>query len=161
MSGINFNDTDNKAGATGQSTSSFSWQNFTPTVTLVGGAGNVVPQYSTNAGRYLIVGKIVFVDILLAGDGGNEGAGTGQINVALPIAAGSNSVLGDAFPAGHLKDGTLPGSANTHVLASIIPSATTAALYQFTGATTTANATGADQATANRTIRLHFSYEIN
>lgn len=161
MAGINFNDTDNKAGASGQSTSSFTWQNFTPTVTLVGGAGNTVPQYSTNAGRYLTTGKIVHVDILLTGATGNAGAGTGQINVALPVTAGSNSINGDAFPNGHLRDGALPGSANTQVIGSIMSSATTVALYQYTGTTTTAAATGADQATANRTIRLHFSYEID
>jgi hypothetical protein len=59
-------------------------------MTLVGGAGNTVPVYSTNTGRYTRVGNTIFVNVYLTGDGGAEGAGTGQINIALPITASAS-----------------------------------------------------------------------
>lgn len=70
------------------------WQTYAPTVTLVGGTGNTVPVYSSNLGRYLRMGNLVYVDINLSGDGGDEGAGTGQLNIALPVQAGA-SINGD------------------------------------------------------------------
>lgn len=75
---------------------------FTPTVTLVGGAGNTVPVYSTNTGRYIRNGNQVSVEILLTGDGGAEGAGTGVINVALPFTA--NATSAQPFPDGLWKE---------------------------------------------------------
>jgi hypothetical protein len=67
---------------------------WTPVVTLVGGAGNTVPVYTTNDGRYTRIGNRVFYDIYLTGDGGAEGAGTGQIYVSLPIAASASQRAG-------------------------------------------------------------------
>ena len=133
------------------------WKTYTPIVTLVGGAGNVVPQYSTNIGRYCPIGNIVFVEIWLDGPTGNDGAGTGQINISLPITAGA-SMVSDFKPGGHFHNGAV----ETQVFVQVDPSATTGMVFQQTATTQTGPATGADQnSAATRTIRLSFCYEID
>lgn len=67
------------------------WRSYTPIVTLVGGAGNTVPVYTTNSGRYQRICNTILVDILLQGDGGAEGAGTGVFNISLPINGGTST----------------------------------------------------------------------
>jgi len=153
MSGVNYNSTARKAVAD----VSDGWQTFTPTVTLVGGAGNTVPVYTTNSGRYINYGKVVHVAVLLTGDGGAEGAGTGVFNVALPATAGS-SVAGDRTGVvGFYTNGTTFG-----VLIGIITaSATTISLERFSAATTKVSLTGANQNNTTRKINLRFFYEIN
>lgn len=128
---------------------------FAPNVTLVGGAANTVPVYSTNTGRYTRIGNRVFVDVYLAGDGGDEGAGTGQINIALPIAAsGSHS-------AGEFLIGTLLNNTNTSLLTGVINGAvSTVALSLFNAINTKITAKGQDQNNTTRAIRLKFSYEV-
>ena len=131
---------------------------YAPTVTLAG-AGNV-PVYTTNSGRYVTIGKRVFVDVYLAGDGGTDGTGTTQLRVALPVTAGAN-VPDGYFTAGHGRDAAFPSSGNFHVIGNIAASGTYIALALFSAATTTALFTGADQATTGRAMRLNFSYEID
>lgn len=131
------------------------WQTFTPTVTLVGGAGNTVPVYSTNTGRYFVIGRLCFVEVYLTGDGGAEGAGTGQFNVALPVTAGANHP-DSKFHAGY----ALNNVTEYEVDGVIAGSATTIALSYLNLLTTTAAFTGADQNNATRTVRLKFHYEI-
>lgn len=125
---------------------------FTPTVTLVGGAGNTVPQYVTNSARYTQIGRRVFCDVLLSGDGGNEGAGTGQINIALPVNA-SASAVGQRTPVGYYTNGA------TAVLlgGTISASASTIAITVGQGNT---SFTGADQNNTTRTVNLRFDYEV-
>ena len=128
---------------------------FTPTVTLVGGAGNTEPVYSTNTGRYLRVGNRVFVDVYLTGDGGAEGAGTGQFNVALPFAAAS------ANPSGQIYAGTAFNNTTSYELTGeIVGTATTIALAYFNAINTEVAFTGADQNNATRAVRLQFFYEV-
>lgn len=128
---------------------------FTPTVTLVGGAGNTVPVFTTNTGRYTRIGNRAEVEILLDSDGGNEGAGTGQLNVALPLTASANHPA-SPFIAGYFKNNILEGV----VYGTISGGATTIALSYFNLIGTTVAITGADQNNATRTIRLKFSYEL-
>lgn len=128
---------------------------FTPTVTLVGGAGNTVPVYSTNSGRYMRIGNRVFVDILLTGDGGAEGAGTGQINVALPVAA-SASFPAESFPAGNARN----SAAEYAIHVEIAASATKAMLYYFDTISNRSSFTGDLQNNTTRFIRLSFNYEV-
>lgn len=135
--------------------SSSTWTSFTPTVTLVGGSGNTVPVYTTNSGRYTTIGKTVFVDIFLTGDGGAEGAGTGLIYIALPVTPGA-SQRGYYFAAGFL----LNGAASYAVIASIDPSDPRIALSYITG-TTTVDFPGSLQNSTTRVIRLKFHYEID
>lgn len=134
--------------------SSLSWGTFTPTVTLVGGAGNTVPVYSTNSGRYAQVGKNIFVDVYLTGDGGAEGAGTGVLTVALPVAASGSQSTGK-FIIGYGLNNTL----ESVLTATIAASASVTSLSYFNAIGTTASYTGAEQNNSTRTIRLKFHYE--
>lgn len=128
---------------------------FTPTVTLVGGAGNTTPVYSTNTGRYTRIGNRVFVDVFLANDGGAEGAGTGQVTVALPIAAHA-STPSESFPVGSAQNSTteypLWGQVNA--------GASTISLIYFDTISNRTNFTGALQNNTVRYIRLNFQYEV-
>lgn len=132
------------------------WTTYTPTVTLVGGAGNTVPEYGVNMGRYYRVGNVVFVDIRLGTDGGAEGAGTGRINIALPVAAAANNNSAETLGGGYVQNSTN----NWIAYVSIAGSASTLQLAHATSATAIAVTTGADQNNATRTIRLHFWYEV-
>lgn len=127
---------------------------FTPTVTLSGGAGNTVPVYLTNSGRYTRIGRILNVDILLTGDGGAEGAGTGQVNIDLPIAASASHGTGVSVAG-------FADSTTSYILAGQIgASATTISLEYYNTITTRASFTGNDQSSTGRTIRIKFFYEV-
>jgi hypothetical protein len=128
---------------------------YTPTVTLVGGAGNTVPVYSTNAGRYEQIGQRVFVDVYLTGDGGAEGAGTGTFSVALPVTA-SASQSTSYFPCGFFANSTAEEPIWGQIAASgtVIDFAYEDVLNNFTVMT------GAEQNNATRSVRLKFNYEV-
>lgn len=134
------------------------WSTFTPTVTLVGGAGNTVPVYTTNSGRYCKIAKMVFVEALLDGDGGNEGAGTGIINIALPVTSGANKINGD----NQVMCGNQFNGSGTELLFGIVgQSVNTIQLKKQTGIRNTDPFTGDDQNNITRGIRLHFCYEVD
>lgn len=128
---------------------------FTPTVTLVGGAGNTTPVYSTNTGRYTQVGNIVFVDVYLTGDGGNEGAGTGVMNVALPVTASASHPT-QLTPIGYAVNNTT----EFELYGIIAGSATTISIQYPNTLSAFFNFTGAQQNNATRTVRLKFWYEV-
>lgn len=128
---------------------------YTPTVTLVGGAGNTVPVYTTNTGQWIRNGDQVEVEVYLDGDGGAEGAGTGVLNIALPQAASANHPTAK-FWAGY----GLNNAAEYQLLGQIAGSATTISLSYFNLISTTTAFTGADQNNATRTIRLKFRYSV-
>ncbi|KKL73206.1 hypothetical protein LCGC14_2077240 [marine sediment metagenome] len=134
------------------------WGTFTPTVTLVGGAGNTVPVYTANSGRYLRIGDLILVDVFLNGDGGDEGAGTGQINIAIPIAGGA-SVNGDGVGmVGHADNGA---GENYPLFGSIAQEGTTITLDRWTSIKVLAALTGDDQDDVARCVNLHFWYEVD
>ena len=125
------------------------WANFTPTVTLVGGAGNVVPVYSINSARFARNSNVVYVLVNLNGDGGAEGAGTGQINIALPVTANASAIGGS-----HVIGRSLNGVGSTILISAVAGGATTIALSSQSG-----NLTGDDQNNTTRSISLMFFYE--
>lgn len=129
---------------------------FTPTVTLVGGAGNTTPVYSTNSGRYEIVGNRCWVDVTLTGDGGAEGAGTGVINVALPVTGAAPAIASDFFPVGYAFN----GASEYSVYGSIDSPYNTISLRRTATISTTANFDGVSQNSTTRSIRLNFWYAI-
>lgn len=140
----------------GQSTlSNYTEGTFTPTVTLVGGAGNTVPVYSTNTGRYTQTGRIVYVDVYLTGDGGAEGAGTGVFNVALPVTASASNPT-SYFPCGIFVNGT----AEDPVWGQITAGGTTISLVYEDVLNNLLDMTGAEQSSTTRTVRLKFFYEV-
>src|SRR3990167_9193171 len=128
---------------------------FTPTVTLVGGAGNTVPQYTENTGRYVRIGRTVFVDIYLDGDGGADGAGTGQLTIALPYASAAS------HPIGNFNAGSLINGGDEQIIWGTI-AATTSVINLLYWATTIDlfGVPGTMQAGTTRTVRLKFFYEV-
>ncbi len=78
---------------------------FSPTIQLVGGAGNTTPTFTTNTAVSYEVDKKMHVQYYFAGNGGTAGAGTGAVCVNLPVAANANQV-GQYIPIGYLADGT-------------------------------------------------------
>ncbi len=130
------------------------WNNYTPTVTLVGGAGNTVPVYTTNTGRWSRTGKLVNVEIYLTGDGGNEGAGSGILTIALPFTSGANQAT-SYVAAGILNNNVTFG----YVLAQVAASTSVVSLGYFSAASTFIAAPGSIQNNTTRTIRMNFWYE--
>ena len=128
---------------------------FTPTVTLVGGAGNTVPVYTVNTGRYTRIGNRVFVDIWLTGDGGAEGAGTGTFTVAIPVAASTSHPSG-FFPVGAGQN----GGSEYIFYGSILASASVMTIHYFDAITNRTDFTGALQNNTTRSVRLKFQYDV-
>lgn len=147
--------TPNKVGPVASS-ELISWATYTPTVTLVGGAGNTTPVYTTNTGRYARVGKTVFVSVNLAGDGGAEGAGSGQINIALPVAIAAQ-VGSPLILVGRMTNNTTLSL----VLGTLTAAASVLPLVYKAAIGTESNVTGAEQNNATRSIQLHFCYEAD
>lgn len=126
---------------------------FTPNITLSGGAGNTTPVYSINNAQYIRVGGAVFVTIFLQGDGGAEGAGTGQVLIDLPFASNASSA-GPLGIVGWYKNGGTVNSLSGYCVGTV----TTIGLYK--GASTDTAMTGADQNNTTREIALHFWYWV-
>jgi len=129
---------------------------YIPVVTLVGGTGNTVPVYATNTGRYTRIGNRCFVEIYLDGDGGNEGAGTGRINISLPITPSASSLShADSL------DGRGVNNTTFYQLAvSVGAGVSTCWLRYWTSVSAVANFTGDLQNNGTRSIILNFSYEV-
>lgn len=133
---------------------------FTPTVTLVGGAGNTVPVYSTNQAVYERIANECFVIVYLTGDGGAEGAGTGVLNIALPFTSNAQTPAG-IFPVGTIINGT-----EEHALYGVINGAVSTISLKMQSDTAGAltsdiiDVTGADQNNATRSIMMKFNYKI-
>ncbi len=145
----------------GQSTISnyTSWTSYTPTLTLVGGSGNTVPTYTGgDTGRYVRIGNIVYVIVeKFNTTGGTAGAGTGQINIALPVQAGTNvgtlkQLVGYFANSNAIVEGIVYGT-----LAS---GTSTITLVYFNAIGTTTALTGVLQNQTLRQIGLHFWYEV-
>lgn len=114
-------------------------------------------MYSTNTGRYTRIGNRVFVDVLLTGDGGAEGAGTGLVAIALPIAISASAPVNTI----NRPIGTAYNNASYYyILGEFIQSASTVRLYYETLFTAQTSFTGAEQNNANRAILLSFNYEV-
>ena len=137
----------------GQSTlSNYTEGTFTPTVTVAGGT---VPVYSTNTGRYTRIGRQVFVDVYLTGDGGAEGAGGTSFTVALPITASASNPT-SYFPTGIFVNGT----SEDPVWGQIAAGGTTIELAYEDVLNNLVAMTGANQDNITRTVRLKFNYEL-
>jgi len=129
---------------------------WTPTVTLVGGAGNTVPVYTTNTGTYTRIGRMVFCNVILNGDGGAEGAGTGQVNIALPITAAASNSAVVYYPVGT----GLNNATYYELYGQIATGGSTLILAYFNVLTSAIAFTGADQNNTSRAIQLRFFYEV-
>lgn len=126
---------------------------WTPIVTLVGGAANVVPVYSTNSGTYTRIGRLCFFNLLLSGDGGADGAGTGQVNISLPFTSSSAQLSVRAV------SGTAVNGAN-EVLLSILYAPSSGTISLFQGASDLIAFPGSLQGNASRSISLVGSFLV-
>lgn len=131
---------------------SFPITTFTPTVTLVGGAGNTVPVYTINNGSCVKIGNFCAVSVYLTGDGGAEGAGTGQINIDLPFPAAATS-----FDEG-FSVGTAFNNTTSYDLDGAYAAGGTTIRLRYWNAGALADFTGAQQNNTTRNIRLNFFY---
>lgn len=131
--------------------------NYTATITLSGGSGNVVPVYSTNIAFYMRVSDMAYVLLQYSGDGGAEGAGTGEVNLALPITAAAISG-GQTLP----QVGRALNNATGYILTLVIASGGTTAACKFTSLSTAelGTFTGADQNNATRNMYFSFWYRV-
>lgn len=100
---------------------------WTPIVTLVGGSGNVVPVYSTNSGAWTRVGQLIFFNIVLSGDGGAEGAGTGAMSISLPFSTSASQLA-----VRHASGFAVNGSSEIPISLQFAASSSTVALWQGT-----------------------------
>ena len=143
-------------GAGSTLTNYTTWADCTPTVTLVGGAGNTVPVYTTNTCRWMQIGKKVSLAVRLTGDGGNEGAGTGVLTLTLPVATGA-SISGLNRPIGRMVN-----NATVSVLyGQLTASSTALSLTYMATISTNPVVTGAEQNNATRTIDIAMDYEVD
>lgn len=138
---------------------SMAWTDFTPTVTLVGGAGNTVPVYTNNNGRYCRIGNTVYLDVELQGDGGAEGAGTGRLTIALPVNVAATSV----GTISSFIDGigwAINGTTHYQLAGLMAANASTIGLEKWTTISAASSFLGDDQNNTTRAIRLKFFYEV-
>jgi len=129
---------------------------FTPTVTLVGGAGNTVPVYTTNIGRYTRIGRIVTAQYQIEGDGGAEGAGSGIINLALPFTSAASPTVQ------YMSTGVVLRQAGIWLQPLVVLSggASTMALAYFDAISTIADVTGDLQNNTTRGLYFNIVYEV-
>jgi len=128
---------------------------WVPILTLVGGAGNTVPVYTTNTGIYTRIGNIVYCQILLDGDGGDEGAGTGAVNISLPIVAGANTAASKG-----VNGVGFNGATRYQLFAVTSASQIVASIFYWDTISSYVPLTGVDQNNISRTIGLEFSYFV-
>lgn len=125
---------------------------WVPALTFTGGAGNTTPVYTVNSGTYTRIGRLVFFNIQLSGDGGDEGAGTGQLTVSLPFTTSASQL------AIRVDAGTALNGSNEHaVWMTLGPAASTAVLWKddIVGANLEQAALlGSDQNNASRAINI-------
>lgn len=143
---------DELAPASGLLTGGLAWADYTPTIT----GPATVPVFSTNVGRWCQIGKTVFVDVYLTGDGGTDGSGTGQINIALPANTGGSSPAAGDFLVGSAVGNGL----NYLLLGTLGGGVSTIQLRYYTSISATANLTGNSFPNGFRAMRLQFNYEV-
>jgi len=131
---------------------------WVPTVTLVGGAGNTVPVYTTNVGVYTRIGNIVHCSVYLTGDGGAEGAGTGAFTLSLPIA--SSSSTGNSGASMGINGAGLNNATRYQLFTVVTASSSVTSIFYWSSVTAYTALTGDDQNNATRSIALTFSYFV-
>jgi hypothetical protein len=136
----------NSAG-TGWALPYYAQGTFTPVVTLTG--AGTAPQYTTASGTYTRNGRTCFFNILLSGDGGNEGSGAGVITITLPFSTSADQ-LAITVQGGISNNG---GTENLlyYVLSA---SSSTLTLKRQQSATQLTDFTGADQNNTTRSIQI-------
>lgn len=126
------------------------WTDYSATISLVGGAGNTVPQYSTNVSRYTRIGNTVIVSLTYYGATGDAGAGSGSLTVNLPVTA--NIPVNESVPGGYLRN------AGYQNIVVVISAGTDRC--SFFSITSASPIVGDSQSASTREIQANFSYEV-
>lgn len=121
--------------------------NWTPIVTLTG--AGTAPQYSTALGTWTKVGRIIFWNIQLSGDGGNEGSGAGIITISLPFTSGPSQI-----PIIQNGGVAINGAQENNLSVVHSASSTTIQVKYQQSASQLQDFTGADQNNTTRSIYL-------
>lgn len=127
---------------------------WTPIVTLTG--AGTAPQYSTTIGTYSRIGRVVFYQIQLSGDGGNEGSGVGAITVTLPFTTGANQYASISHGGVSIN-----GVQENNIFCLMSAGSTTMSLKYQSSASQLSDFTGADQNNTTRSIILSGKFIIN
>lgn len=137
-----------------------SWAPYTATLTLVGGSGNTVPTFATSIARWMQIGKLVFVDVVLINtSGGTAGAGTGNVTIALPVAVSASAASAEGYvPAGSAQNGSTIVSTSVNYAASgnsvtLVYASSLSVLSTIQGAFF--------NDVNNRVLRFYFSYQVD
>lgn len=128
---------------------------FVPTLTLVGGAGNTVPVFSTALGRFTRIGRTVFVWVYMTGDGGTDGAGTGVLTMDLPISSSASEVTG-VSTGGYIASPTYADI----IALSIATASSTCSFYRWDTIGSITAVLGSDFSNGSRDIQVRFFYEV-
>lgn len=132
------------------------YQPYNIQISLTGGSGNTIPEFSTKSARFTQIGNQYFADIILSGDGGNEGAGTGVMTLSNPIDLVYVNSAGHAFPCGRSRNSTSSYITNGELQSG----GDTIQLNYFSATTTVSSLTGAQFDNATRMVRCQFQAEI-
>lgn len=130
---------------------------WTPTFTLSGGSGNVNPVYSSTLSTATRIGNIIHCNVLFLGDGGAEGAGTGQFSLSLPTAVRAGMATNGFIPIG-----TAINATTDYILYGQFQQGLTALpVYYVSGVNLFAGFSGSLQNNASRQVRFQFFYFID
>ncbi len=130
------------------------WATTTTTVSL-NGAGTA-PVYSSNTLRWTQIGKVVFAEYFLTGDGGAEGSGAGQIRLTLPVSVANNSGITYQGVLGQANNGTT----DYYLVPRFNINSAVDLYYQGALNTVPVALTGDDQNNVSREINLKLCYEV-
>ncbi len=132
------------------------WATYTPTVTLVGGAGNTVPTFTAEfAGRWIRIGNMVTVIITMVNSaGGTAGAGTGAFTVALPVTPGASC------PTQYAPIAYYSAGANTYSAIPILTASTATVTCYYILANVLTALNGNAFSNASRAFQVTLTYEV-
>lgn len=129
----------------------YTQSSYTPVVTVTG--AGTAPTYIVNLGTFTKIGRVVFFQISLSGNGGTAGAGGGAVTISIPYltSASQNVIIATA--------GQSVNGAQEHLLyAQMNASSSTFTIKYQANANQTVNLTGADQDNATRSIYMNCKY---
>ncbi len=154
---IKFLDGTSQITAYAASTETFATDGMSFTITY---GSTIMPVYTTASREFYSNGKVAHAFIYLYGDGGNEGAGTSEVEIALPswVLPTYTGADGMIFPVGIAKNGNT-GSDYIPLFGEIMPARNTIKLYKQNLLNNMIPFKAADQNNVTRWIRLDFDFK--
>ncbi len=127
-------------------------------VPAISSGGGTLPVFQTISGRYTRIGRLVFVDALFSGDGGNEGSGANALSISLPItSSGAISTDNNSIP---IPCGSALNNASKFMISiRKLPSTSTFQLFVSSDVVALTALTNANFDNATREMKISFWYE--